>query len=93
MCGPGEEIFEMVNFSESGSVGENGLTEEQHKELQSLTDSMVVEANDVIEDYNQHPSDLDSGSIVQVHEGSPYVATKKERLKFMEGLDGEREEQ
>jgi hypothetical protein len=89
MCGPGPEMFETDDLTESGSMSENELTKEQQRELQSIADSMTMEAGDVVKDYNKHLSDLDSGSIVQIHEGSPYVATKKERLKFMEGLDGE----
>jgi len=87
MCGPGDEMFETDDNHISGSLDKNGLTEEQQKELQFLTDSMVMDASEIVGDYNQIPSDLDSGSVVQIHEGSPYIATKKERLKFMEGLD------
>ena len=63
------------------------LSEEQQEELQSLIDSITEEAKDMVKDYIKNPSDLTSGSIVQIHEGSPYVASREERLKTMEGLN------
>ena len=40
---------------------------------------ITEEAKNVVEDYIKNPSEL-SGSITQIHESSPLVATKEERL-------------
>ena len=63
------------------------LTKEQQELLKRLTDEMMNLATSVVSDYETTPSDLTSGSIVQIHEGSPYVASKEERLKTMKGLN------
>ena len=56
------------------------LTKEELKELQKLTDEIVEEAKEVVEDYSKNPSEL-SGSTIHIHENSPYLATKEERLR------------
>ena len=48
------------------------LTKEQKKELQSLTDDIMSEAKEVRLDYERKPSEM-SGSVVRVHENSPYL--------------------
>ena len=55
------------------------LTEEQLKELQKLAEDILNIANEVVKDYENKSSEL-SGSVIQVHEDSPYLATKEERL-------------
>ena len=55
------------------------LTKEQQKELEKIVEDVVEEAKNVVEDYTKNPSEM-SGSITQVHESSPYVATREERL-------------
>ena len=55
------------------------LTKKQKEELQSLIDDITEEAKIVKEDYEKNESDM-SGSLVHVHENSPYLATKEERL-------------
>ena len=47
---------------------------------------LTKEAKKVVEDYVKNPSEM-SGSLTQVHENSPYLATKKERLKEADGLN------
>ena len=60
------------------------LTKEQLKELQRLTDDIMDEAKEVVKDYSENPSDM-SGSTIQIHENSPYLATKEERLITFDG--------
>ena len=60
-------------------MSKNLLTKKQKEELQSLVDDIVFEAKEVRLDYEKNPSEL-SGSIIQVHEGSPHIVTKEERL-------------
>ena len=57
----------------------NLLSKKQKKDLEKLIEEMTEEAKLVIDDYKENPSEL-SGSIIQVHEDSPYLATKEERL-------------
>jgi hypothetical protein len=59
--------------------GDKKMTEEEKKEIDNLLDEIVDEAKKVVEDYSNNPSEL-SGSITQVHESSPYLATREERL-------------
>ena len=68
------------------------LNEKQRKELQAIIDSITKEAKDMVEDYSKNPSELVSGSIVQIHEGSPYVAAREERLKSLIDDSEEHEE-
>ena len=49
------------------------------KVLQSLIVEIEQLAKDVVKDYENEPSEM-SGSITQVHESSPFLATRKERL-------------
>tara|TARA_Y100001963_G_C6529100_1_gene330220 strand:+ start:311 stop:529 length:219 start_codon:yes stop_codon:yes gene_type:complete len=65
------------------------MTKKQEEEIKAIIDSITEEAKGMIKDYSENPSDLTSGSIVQIHEGSPYIASREERLKTMEGLDKE----
>ena len=55
------------------------LTKEQQEELKELQKQMIDEAKKVRNDFKNNPSE-DSGSVVVVHENSPYLATKEERL-------------
>ena len=47
--------------------------------LQSIMTEIEQLAKDVVKDYKDEPSEM-SGSITQVHESSPFLATRKERL-------------
>ena len=55
------------------------LKKEQKEKLQKLIDEILELADEVVKDYENEPSEL-SSSIIQVHEDSPYLATKEERL-------------
>jgi len=55
------------------------LTKKQKGKLQKLIDEIMKLSSEVVEDYKKNPSEL-SGSITQVHEDSPFLATKEERL-------------
>jgi len=60
------------------------LTKEQREKLQELTDEIVGKAKEVVKDYSENPSDM-SGSIIQVHENSPYLVEKEDRLITFDG--------
>ena len=60
------------------------MNEEQKEELKRLISEITNEAKNVVEDYETNPSEM-SGSVVQVHENSPYVATREERLFSFDG--------
>ena len=55
------------------------LTEKQKEEFQRLINEIMKLSSEVVEDYKKNPSEL-SGSIIQIHEDSPFLATKEERL-------------
>ena len=54
-------------------------TAEHDKVLKALIAEIEELAKVVVEDYEENPSEM-SGSITQVHENSPYLATREERL-------------
>ena len=56
------------------------LTKEQIKELNRLTVQIVDEAAIVKMDYEDNPSNLDSGSIIVVHQNSSLLNNKQEKL-------------
>ena len=58
---------------------ENNLTKTQKKQLEKLMEEIIGDAQLVVEDYEKNPSDL-SGSIIQIHEDSPLLMSKEERL-------------
>ena len=60
------------------------MNKEQKEELKKLISEIMNEAKNVVEDYKTNPSEM-SGSVVQVHENSPYVATREERLFSFDG--------
>ena len=60
------------------------LNEEQRKELQSLIEDIKFEAKEVRLDYEKNPSDM-SGSVHYVHENSPFLKEKHERLVKIDG--------
>ena len=55
------------------------MNKHQKEELQKFIDEITEEAKSVVEDYVNNPTEM-SGSVTQVHENSPYLATKEERL-------------
>ena len=62
----------------------NLLSEQQSTKLQKLIDEITSEAKNVVNDYKDNPSEL-SGSVTQVHENSPYIASREERLVSVDG--------
>ena len=60
------------------------LNKNQQQELKKLISELTEDAKNVVKDYKDNPSEI-SGSVVQVHENSPYVATRKERLISFDG--------
>ena len=63
---------------------EDKLTKKQKKEIEKLIKEITEHAKAVVEDYTKNPSDM-SGSTIQVHENSPYLAEKEERLITFDG--------
>jgi len=57
----------------------NKLTKKQKEELQKLIDEIMNLSTEVVEDYKQNPSE-NSGSITHVHESSPYLVEREQRL-------------
>ena len=48
------------------------LIKKQKEELQRLTDEIMNLSTEVVEDYEEIPSEL-SGSVVQINENSPFL--------------------
>ena len=49
------------------------LTSSQIKELESIMGELASSAKEVVDDYEKNPTDLNSGSAVQIHEDSPFL--------------------
>jgi hypothetical protein len=62
------------------------LTKEQIEKLEALAGDITKEARNVIKDYTDNPSKM-SGSITQVHENSPYLKEREERLVTIDGKE------
>jgi hypothetical protein len=60
------------------------MNKKQKKELQKLISKITEEAKSVVDDYTKNPSEM-SGSVTQVHENSPLIATREERLFSLDG--------
>ena len=56
------------------------LTSEQKQELNNILEVIQAEADIVKLDYEQNPSNLDSGSVIVVHQDSSLLKDKKEKL-------------
>ena len=56
------------------------LSKEAEKVLGDILEVIQTEADIVKQDYEDNPSDMDSGSIVVVHEDSPLLKDEKEEL-------------
>ena len=56
------------------------LTPEQKRELDNIIEVIQTEADIVKMDYEQNPSNLDSGSVVVVHQNSTLLDDTKEKL-------------
>ncbi len=59
---------------------------EYKKELKNLMKEMSDEAKKVRQDYIKNPS-KESGSYIHIHENSPFLATKEQRLIKFDGKD------
>ena len=55
------------------------LTKKERDELSIILKEIIEAASNVVGDYEENPSEM-SGSVTQVHENSPYVSTREERL-------------
>ena len=60
------------------------MNKKQKKELKKLIFEITEEAKNVVDDYKKNPSEM-SGSVIEIHENSPYVATREERLFSFDG--------
>ena len=56
------------------------LTKKQQKELERLLIPIVEEAISVKLDYEENPSNLDSGSVIVVHQDSPMLDDVEKKL-------------
>jgi len=56
------------------------LTKEQFQELNKLAAEIAEEAISVRLDYEQSGSNLDSGSVIEIHQDSPLLYDEKESL-------------
>ena len=56
------------------------LTKAQKRELDNLIEVIQTEADIVKMDYEENPSNLDSGSVIVVHQDSTLLKNKKEKL-------------
>ena len=68
------------------------LSKREKEELQKLTNEITQEAKNVVEDYVKNPSEI-SGSVVQIHEDSPFIDERlpdgKGWKKVLKGLSEE----
>ena len=64
--------------------GFNKLTKKEQQELEELVKEITEDAKSVVEDYEESPSEI-SGSFTQVHENSPFLVEKEERLIKLDG--------
>ena len=58
---------------------------ERISELEDLMAEITEEAISVKLDYETTGSNLDSGSVIEIHQDSPYLATREERLVDVSG--------
>ena len=71
----------MINVIVKNLMSENQeLTLEQKRELNNILEVIQAEADIVKLDYEQNPSNLDSGSVIVVHQDSSLLKDKKEKL-------------
>ena len=56
------------------------LTKEQQDELNKLTVAMAEEAISVRLDYEENGSELDSDSLIAIHQNSPLLQDENEKL-------------
>ena len=56
------------------------LTKDQQEELNRLSVAMAEEADMVRMDYEENGSNLDSGSVIAIHQNSPLLDNENEKL-------------
>lgn len=56
------------------------LTEEQIKELQKIVAELEAEAIQFKIDYDKNPTNMDSGSVIEIHQDSPLLENENEKL-------------
>ena len=56
------------------------LTPEQEKELVKIVTEIEAEAIQMKMDYEKNPSNLDSGSIIEIHQDSPLLEDENKKL-------------
>jgi hypothetical protein len=59
---------------------EKDLTKEQNKELQKIIAEILADAIQMRIDYEEHPSNLDSGSVIEIHQDSPLLEDENKKL-------------
>ena len=60
------------------------LTKEEKEELEKLQKEIIEEAKKVVDNYVENPSDI-SGSVVNIHENSPFLEENKEGEPMFSG--------
>ena len=73
-----KDKFRIVD--DAGVDLETGKATERISELEDLMVEMTEEAISVMLDYQQSGSNMDSGSIVAIHQNSPLLDNEKESL-------------
>ena len=63
---------------------EEDLTKEEKEELEQLKKEIMDEAKKVVDNYVDNPSDI-SGSVVNIHENSPFLDTDEEDEPLFSG--------
>ena len=63
------------------------LSDKQKKELDAAWEEVMREARGVVEDYSKNPSEL-SGSVIQIHEDSPFIDENVEMEKWGNVIKG-----
>ena len=60
------------------------LTKEQKEELEKLQKEIIDEAKKVVDNYVDNPSEI-SGSVVNIHQNSPYLDSNEEGEPMFSG--------
>ena len=61
------------------------LTPSQIKELEKIMGELTDTAKEVVEDFTKNPTDLNSGSYVQIHHESPFLDSDENDEPRFEG--------
>ena len=62
-----------IIYSTEQDVPEMKLTEKEKKELNQAWKEIMDDAKKVVDDYVKNPSEMDSGSVITIHEDSPFL--------------------